>query len=83
MHTCVMTLAYLRGKFFACSSFCLCFLRVVAMFYKNFDATMQKFLVSVCQGTANTFLLECLVVPLTPSLGAALLRLSATLSLGL
>ena len=25
MHTCVMTLAYPRGEFFACSSFCLCF----------------------------------------------------------
>ena len=25
MHTCVMTLAYLRGEFFTCSSFCLCF----------------------------------------------------------
>ena len=53
------------------------------MFYKNFDATMQKFLVSLCQGTAHTSLLECLVVPLTLFLGAALLRLSATLSLGL
>ena len=59
------------------------FFRFVAMFYKNFDATMQKFLVSLCQGTAQTSLLECLVVPLTPFLGAALLRLSATLSLGL
>ena len=53
------------------------------MFYKNFDATMQNFLVSRCQGTAHTSLLECLVVPLTPFLGAALLRLSATLRLGL
>ena len=25
MHTCVMTLAYLRGEFFDCSSFCLFF----------------------------------------------------------
>ena len=54
------------------------------MFYnKIFDATMQEFLVSLCQGTAHTSLLEWLVVPLTPFLGAALLRLSATLSLGL
>ena len=59
------------------------FLRFVPMFYKNFDATMQNFLVSLCQGTANTSLLGCLVVPLTPFLGAALLRLSATLILGL
>ena len=59
------------------------FLRFVPMIYKNFDATMQKFLLSLCQGTAQTFLLECLVVPLTPFLGAALLRLSATVSLGL
>ena len=58
-------------------------LRFVPMFYKNFDATMQKFLVSLYQGAAHTSLLECLVVPLPPSLGAALLRLSATLSLGL
>ena len=50
------------------------------MFYKNFDATLQKYLISLCQGTAHTSLLECLVVLLTPSLGAALLRLSATLS---
>ena len=53
------------------------------MFYETFDATMQKCLVSLCQGTAHTSLFECLVVPLTPFLGAALLRLSATLSLGL
>ena len=53
------------------------------MFYKDFDATMQKFLVSPCQGTVHTSLLQCLVVPLTPFLGAALLRLSATLSLDL
>ena len=53
------------------------------MFYKHFDATMQKCWVFLCQGTAYTSLLECLVVPLTPFLGAALLRLSATLSLGL
>ena len=59
------------------------FLRFVPMFYKRFDATMQKFLVSLCQGTAHTSLLECLVVPLTPFLGAAMLPLSATLSLGL
>ena len=52
------------------------------MFYKSFDATMQKCLVSLCQGTAHTSLLQCLVVPLTPLLGAALLRLSGTLSLG-
>ena len=45
------------------------FLRFVPMFYKNFDATMQKFLVSLSQGTAHTSLLECLVVPLTPFLG--------------
>ena len=59
------------------------FLRFVPMFYKRFDATTHKFLVSLCQGTARTSLLECLVVPLTPFLGAAMLRLSATLSLGL
>ena len=53
------------------------------MFYKNFDATMRKFSIFLYQGTAHTSLLECLVVPLTPFLGAALLRLSATLSLGL
>ena len=53
------------------------------MFYTNFDATMQKFLVSLCQSTAHTSLLECLVVALTPFLGAALLQLSVTLSLGL
>ena len=53
------------------------------MFYKTFDATMQKFLISRYQGTAHTSISECLVVPLTPFLGAALLRVSATLSLGL
>ena len=53
------------------------------MLYKNFDAIMQKSLVSHCQGTAHTSLLECLLVLLTPFLGAALLRLAATLSLGL
>ena len=53
------------------------------MFYKRFDANMQQFLVPLCQGTAHTSLPECLVVPLIPFLGAALLRLSATLSLGL
>ena len=57
--------------------------RFVPMFYKNFDATMQKCLVSHYQGTAHTSLLEWLVVPLTPYLGAAPLRLSATLSFGL
>ena len=59
------------------------FLRFVPMFYKSFDATMHEFLVSHYQGMAHTSLLECLVVPLTPFLGAALLRLSATSSLGL
>ena len=59
------------------------FLRFVPMVYKSFDATMQKCLVSLCQGTVHTSLLECLVVPLTPFLGAALLRLTATFSLGL
>ena len=39
------------------------------MLYKNFDATMQKYLVSLCQGAAHTSLLECLVVPLTPFRG--------------
>ena len=63
--------------------FLFVFLRFVPMFYKRFDATMQKTLVSRYRGTAHTSLLECLVVPLTPFLGAALLRLSATLSLGL
>ena len=53
------------------------------MFYKNFHSTMQKILVSHSQGMAHTSLLECLVVPLTPFLGEALLRSSATLSLGL
>ena len=59
------------------------FLRFVPMLYKHLDATMQKCLVSLCQGTSQTSLLKCLLVPLTPFLGAALLRLSATLSLGL
>ena len=63
--------------------FLFVFLRFVPMFYKTFDATMQKFLVSHYEGMAHTSLLECLVVPLTPFVGAALLRLSATLSLGL
>ena len=63
--------------------FLFVFLRFVPMFYKSFDATMQKVLVSHYQGMAHTSLLECLVVPLTPFLAAALLRLSATLSLGL
>ena len=63
--------------------FLFVFLRFVPMFYKNFDATMQKFLVFHYQGMAHTSLLECLVVPLNPFLGAALLRLSTTLSLGL
>ena len=39
------------------------FLRFVPMFSKTFDATMQKTLVSLCQGTAHASLLECLVVP--------------------
>ena len=63
--------------------FLFVFLRFVPMFYNHFDATMQKFLVSHYQGMAHTSLLECLVVPLTPFLGAPLLRVSATLSLGL
>ena len=61
--------------------FLFVFLRFVPMFYENFDATMQKFLVSHYQGMAHTSLLECLLVPLTPFLGAALWRLSGTLSL--
>ena len=45
------------------------------MFYKNFDATMQKCLVSHYQNTAHTSLIECLP-------GAALLRSSANLDFG-
>ena len=58
------------------------FLRFVPIFYKNFDATMQKFLVSLCQGTAHTSLLECLVVPLTPFLGRGSVALACDFEFG-
>ena len=58
------------------------FLRFVLMFYKSFDATMQKTLVSLCQGTADTSLLESLVVPLTPFLGRGSVAPVCDLELG-
>ena len=58
------------------------FLRFVPIFYEHFDATMQKFLVSLCQDTAHTSVLECLVVPLTPFLGRGSVALVCDFELG-
>ena len=52
------------------------------MFYKHFDATMQKRLVFLCQGTAHTSLLEYLVVPLTPFLGRGSVALVSDFEFG-
>ena len=83
MHTCGMTRTYLRSGLSAYSVLLVLLHCFFLRFIKNFDATEHKFLLQAFKNMVHTFVLVCRFASVAFFVGAAMLRLSTTVSFGI